>query len=461
MRDCCLGQPVVYQTDGGFRPTDGRGEPTRHRGGLSPALLTIARAVGCLHLLILFTCVVWAVDLPLDAYAYKSIHNSFERRAEDDGDCSPEGHDCVPLNVQLDDYGVWMVELDIRMPDSSCGVCEGGVRDGLLCGGFVGCDDGACTSVGSSCSVIVRHDDGCNDTGSGLLRTYLDQLSRARSINYRLTFLGLDVKEAGACESGGTDWLRRLEGELTSSGVFESHEFYTRREFEDVDLGRWPSHQELFDRGRRFIVALMGEDEALVPDDGFFFAAVECLEATHDPCGGLFDWDCSTLFSNVGHAKFVNFKYCSSDSGDEAPNVCTLHEGSVPNEQGRGFLWRAWDIDDEGEFSFSISEHCGVNFPSHNALAWDWTFGRVDQRRFRSPLPLIIESGEGVSACDGVEQYGTWRFPFRCFREGIDRATPYGVVIVRPGDYTIADPPLRIDKPLRIEGDGGTARIGG
>ncbi|MHC4619997.1 MAG: hypothetical protein ACYTEQ_19805 [Planctomycetota bacterium] len=180
---------------------------------------------------------------PLDSYAFKNTHNSYEK-----------DH---PLNEQMDDYNVWCLELD-------------------LC----------CRRTDSTLWISVQHH-GCY-ASEGTLTGFLSEMMFSSAWDKRITFLWLDIKHdaippCNYCNYWPHDpadaWTDLIKNDLDA--VLPAGSVYTHNEFKN-DSRLWPSLDDLLSQGKHFIVILDGGHwDTDKPDHPYFFVtATSKAEAT-------------------------------------------------------------------------------------------------------------------------------------------------------------------------------------
>ncbi|MBS0195296.1 MAG: hypothetical protein JSR77_00905 [Planctomycetes bacterium] len=165
-------------------------------------------------------------EVRLNQPVYKSNHNSFSRG--------------VPLNIMVDDYNVWSIELDLYW---------------------------------SGANVRINHD--CISDNDRTLASWLSELGMATTAGSRINMIYLQMK----CRS---DWPERdsylalLEVAVAQS--LGTAACYPVSEFIDLDDSSWPSFQELNRRGYRYVVFLDETDVRRAGDSlahDFFFGVVQ------------------------------------------------------------------------------------------------------------------------------------------------------------------------------------------
>jgi hypothetical protein len=113
---------------------------------------------------------VLALEYPINALILKGTHNSYACR-----DQTPPFMNHPP-HEQIDDFGVWLIELDFGLDRDT----------GELLIGHDGPGDGACVAPGDA-----RWPEGLE------LRLWLEQLKQCRALQYRPVLLHLDPKQFG------------------------------------------------------------------------------------------------------------------------------------------------------------------------------------------------------------------------------------------------------------------------
>ena len=318
--------------------------------------------------------------LPLDNFQFKASHNSFN-------------HD-EDMDDQIDNYNVWCVELDLQW-ETDCGPC-----------------------------ITVDHSCLPND-GEQRLYEAIAEILRSTEMSDRISFIWLDVKN-----SGGGPWNYCHETwpanrrELVRNGMLAlgAANLYTKAEF-DVDFGtnggRWPSWQNLRDRGKRFILVL---EDALDPsgheEDSIMFIAVSSLNEA----------------MAIPHATFINIEGANTAFG-------------VPQTNDR-WIYRAWNAD------WNEAASRGFNLIGTDDIDQSYT---ITDSRTHSPQPIYVDEVN----FNPNRLWGTRNYPMNQITSAVSRATPGVTMRIRPGNYP---GPYVFDKSMIIEKDSryvGTVAIGG
>ena len=327
--------------------------------------------------------------LPLDSVQFKMSHNSYQQTED--------------IDDQLDNYNVWAVELDLNWEE----------------------DCGPCIEVEHCCYAC---------SGTQYLSDSIAEILRSTDINYRVTFIWLEIKKIFCHEtwpSNRRDIIRdTLIGLLGEDNIYKKEEF--QRYFENN--GHWPSWQEIRDQGKKFILVLEDPvDASGKADDRVLFITVASEQETHD----------------VPWATFVNIKGADTSLG--VP---------VPNDR---WIYRAWFSDgtsDHHNWENGVSR--GFNLIYTDDINGDYT---ILDSRTHSPQPLYVDASY-TDPCSPIpillcERYfGTKGYPMNDLLAATTRATPGSTLRSRPGNYagsyTFAKPMI-VEKDPR---DAGTVVIG-
>lgn len=154
-------------------------------------------------------------------FQYKASHNSYLR--------------AQPLNVLVDDYNTWEVELDLYWFNNK----------------------------GDESTLRVAH--ALPTVGSRTMADYLRELMRSSTWNRRVTFVDLSMKNTLAYPWPAQDVYRKLIMDELNA-ILGADNIYRFSEFRDTDKYKWPSQQELMRRGYHFAVILDDIDRSDSPD---------------------------------------------------------------------------------------------------------------------------------------------------------------------------------------------------
>lgn len=151
---------------------------------------------------------------------FKGTHNSFQLHED--------------MDVQIDDYNNWLLELDVHYLDGE---------------------------------IIVEHH--CLDTsGNQTFDEALLEIARSATASEKVTFIYLNRVTSGDFFTCYDTWPGGYRGLIRDAmfALIDEDRFYTKDDFTDIDGSVWPSVQELVRRGQNFVVSI---------DDGgndFFFS---------------------------------------------------------------------------------------------------------------------------------------------------------------------------------------------
>ena len=341
--------------------------------------------------------------LPIDQLLFKATHNSYDRGR--------------PPEQQIDDFGVWAIELDVSVP-----IENGPSR------------------------LIVGHDRagkalGDNDLSGGdpqaktredrfRLEYYLTRLKNTLAKRYRPIFIFFEKKA----------WIN----------WFPSPGQPPR--FDNVD----------YDDPARFL-GLLENELAVFEDKIFGPSALEAYQAKH---AGQYP----PVPELAGLIIPVLIQYFNGGDAFIGGTNMVFHDGPCPapidgwGARCRGFNLRAGINDDDDCGKPNDLE--SYNMYRLNNYQEDWTFEHVVP-----PNPLVVDfngrSVTRVSGCDSdvdVHEQGTCVFPYRTVAKAVARSegralsqpadlrrAGYGwTLLIRPGNYREA---LTINVPLTLEKD--------
>jgi hypothetical protein len=308
-----------------------------------------------------------AGEARFNAYKYKASHNSY-RRSED-------------LDVQIDDYNVWCVELDLKYDKDE--------------------------SVPAN-KIKVEHL--CVDSGVGQkFEDALTELNRSSTARYKATVLWLqlaDDRSGNACgyddwkQSEKGTWLHLIKNSLTNK--LGASTIYPSTEFVDQDNQRWPSQQELVRRGYKWIVVIDrgGLSVDLWNDDLLFSEITDPLldgngatDAFRNKDGGT-DANTHQYTFAANGARWMRRAY---------PNAleCVSSDGAYwENAIAEGFNLIATDC---------VDDH-----------------GMVTDPRVHSPVPLYVDNWD-----DNDKLWGTKAFPARYLGLAYARVSTGGLILIK------------------------------
>ncbi len=322
--------------------------------------------------------------LPLDNFQFKAGHNSYD---EDEN-----------MDDQLDNYNMWCVELDLQW-ETDCGPC---------------------ITVDHCCEEVP----GC--WGEQRIWEATAEITRAADLDQGITLIYLEIKNSGGEHSGCHEpWPseRRTIIRSTLLGLLGAETVYTSTEFEAdfaANGARWPSWQDLRDRGKKFILVLQDWDidaYGKTNDPVLFIAVASLQEATTS-----YPW-----------ATFINVQDANTSLGIPQPSDRYLH--------------RAWfDIHSNDHDTWELAASRGFNLICTDDVDGDYT---ILDSRTHSPQPLY------VNRTAAARLWGTRAYPMNDLPTAITRASPGITMRIRPDNYP---GPVTFDKPMRVEPD---ARITG
>ena len=338
-------------------------------------------------LFVLLTGNASAGEACFNEYTYKASHNSYER--------------AEALDNQIDDWNVWMLELDLNW-------------------------DAAASEI------WVDHD--CNGSNkSKTLRQALQTIAAAQltysPIAGRVTVIYLEMKYP-ANDPCYNDWpvqetyksalRQRVSQALGDSKVYPASEFHNQ------DRSVWPTHHELLERGYRYVIIL--DEKPLhiggktVAYDPFFF--------------GVAYEDKQDMTAYPSNYVLINL----SAGNDNSPT------NRVLNHRGSGrWLYRAYsngsDCGDMDGAYWTTAVETGYNFVASNCVDREHTF----QPPVHSPSPVWVWPEQANKV---YSEYGTIRFPFSGFWGAYSRVTAGDTVLVYdttevasfPGSFTLSKP---------------------
>jgi hypothetical protein len=272
----------------------------------------------------------------LTEFQYKASHNSYERSET--------------LDEQIDDYNVWMLELDCWWLDET---------------------------------IYVRHL--CGGGNGDLFSSQLDEILDSDTLYDRVTFLYLELKKdctndncscgfGEGCYPWPSDYRSQFESRLNSKF---GNRVYTADEWSQLDNHSWPSTQELVRRDKNIVVFL---DERCTGDGGndYFFevggsGGYDALVNRDGGCDGGGSPDAATPTS-----RYLYRAYPGASCG----GLCS--------EQNGGF----WDD----------GTSLGYSFIATNCVSDSHTF---DYTEIHSPFPTYVSA-----SATGNDQRGTHSMPY-------------------------------------------------
>lgn len=302
------------------------------------------------------------------------------------------------MDDQVDNYNVWCLELDLNW---ECNEAPGCAIKVDHCCYFIGC------------------------SGAQWLDESLAEIMRSTDINSRITFIWLDIKNPregqNDCHERWPANRRQIIRDAMVAGLGAAN-IYTKAEFQrdfEANGNRWPSWQNLQERGQKFILVLEDQiDGSGKNDDGAFFIAVKSLtEARRFP-----------------HAAFINVE--GADLGREDP----------PKWNDR-YIYRTWGAD------WNTAVSLGFNLIGTDDIDEPTT---ITDPRIHSPSPIYVSP-----FFNSDQMWGTKDHPIPEISSAIARATPGSTLRIRPWIYPwlwvypqryVFDKPVVLDRDPRYEG---------
>lgn len=366
-------------------------------------------------LLCFFTCSAVAQD-PINLLCLKGTHNSYASSHRCDCVCVPSYCYCWAVNkcpvmhhhpqLQVDDFGVWALELDFSIK----------AKDGVP-------------------RAIVGHDgecgEGCwtHEAWGPYLDDYLVRLRETRSFAYRPLILFFEKKCCWGDDSydPADRWMPFLERILQD--VFADAALFRYDAW--VAGGRaWPSAPTL--AGAVISVAFPGgcgnPEEPCPPGfggTGILFPVSEALSrwGLESPGCASAEQIASASGSGADIIAIDQYQYDYTFEYVAPPNPLVVDQSSPG----------AWLVrNDEPDGPWFSDEPCWIG---EDCEADDW----CTRREFT------------------VHEQGTFRFPYRTVGAAVNRAAAGWTVLIKPGVYPEA---ITIHKPLTLEADSGTVTIG-
>jgi len=361
--------------------------------------------------MILFSVVypLWAQQ-PLNELAFKATHNSYACCGgvpcffcDWSNDC-PVMHN--PPDEQIDDWGVWGLELDFGV------VMEN-----------------------SAYRLIVGHDGPSGDkTWSDLawgkyLDDFLLRIRDSRSLDYRPVFIYFERKTHQKNSSWpNLDHIRvaPLLDSLLIKVFGEANVFGPRKLDSLKDLGKgWQTVPEL--AGKVIPVVIRNEDLTAEATSLIFLNAPTGLERVGPPGDKGFD------------------QYTDSATMESEKN------GRPGHPNGAGIILASDQYQDS--WSFSLCTPPNPVYVSKSGL-----------------FPFYVVTNTIGHACTGctqdpkdigctfiVNQQGTFRFPYRNITSAVNRALPGWTILIKAGSYPVS---MEINKNVILKADGGIVTIG-
>ena len=317
----------------------------------------------------------------LNQAVYKANHNSYSRG--------------LPLNVMVDDYNVWSIELDLYW-DSGSQV------------------------------VKVNHD--CEPDNDRTLGSWLSELASAATAPNRVNCIYLEMKDCNWGQLARAAYLAAIEQQV-DQGVGQQR-CYPAREFVLIDQSAWPSFQELNRRGYRYVVFL---DETAVRrigdtlDHDLFFGVVQ----PHNPPPAI-----------VPTMALMEVRGGSDYSGTY-PFPTPVDDRWMHRFYPTGFCW-----DTDGPY-WEAGVSRGFNLVATDCIEEGHTF----DPRTHSPSPVFVNSGAA-----NTPQWGTRAFPFSSVVAGVSRASAMVEVRVHAGTYQVPNG-WTINNPCVVSAEAGNVTI--
>ena len=207
---------------------------------------------------------------------------------------------------------------------------------------------------------------------------------------------------------------------------------YTHEDFKN-NSRLWPSLDDLLSQGKHFVFIIDGGNEdgghwnTDKPDHWYFFV---------------------TATSKAKATEYGKpwIRVLNRENGD-------LPDGEWPVD-GDGYLWRAWNLNDDEEFYTALSE--GFNLLGTDYYWYGWT--ETEHPSYvhpyvHPPVPLFVNHAAGP------QEFGTSHWPFLTVNGAVDRAYP-GIEVevnITGGSY---DEALMISKPLTLRAKDSEVIIG-
>jgi len=348
----------------------------------------------------------------IDTLIFKGTHNSYSCRGEGDLDPPCMNH---PPNKQIDEFGVWSVELDFSV------VSENGVL-----------------------TPVVGHDHAGHATcyGSGFpgwpgtyhLADFLDAIRNTTALKYRPVFIYFDIKTGDGAWGVGDYHSKLSSGIATVREVFQGN-VIVLEDYRRQHGGGYPTLPEIVGK----VVLFFPSPEFPRPD------------IPNSPEG--------TLVSTSAD------KCISSQAVEHSMQTGAPLEGGGNAGPGGYRVFRLDQYQADWTFEYGVPP---------NPLVVDvtvqppWTVTDSEGDEWNCTSPLVETQGD-VWKGEIVHEHGTFRFPYKTVSRAITRAegtTAHGVqdakraghgwtVLLRPGHYpetlTIAIP-LTLKKDDRFAG---------
>jgi len=325
---------------------------------------------------------------------YKGSHNSYSRDES--------------LAVQIDDYNVWQIELDINE---------------------------------YQLKAFVTHDCGPPSDNDDTLETLLQRLiNESRTFSQKFTMIYLDVKSG----SGSVcQWTLDLPGHLKRAftQILGTH-IYPAKQFVQQDASQWPSYQALVRRGFNWGVIVDWHGHNPTPSDDLFFYATEDNPPISSASPAAVPSE-NTVLVNI-------------DGGCDASPT-----GSQPMLRDGRWLYRAYPgggcfsdcTQMNGNYWANLVQK-RYNYIATNCVDWDHTFAAETH----SPQPLFVDASANITCPHGYSscEWGTSRYPFHDLGAAISRADPVTTIRLKPGEYQLSTPAraAQLDRPMTYVDDG-------
>jgi hypothetical protein len=329
-------------------------------------------------------------ERPINTFVFKGTHNSYERSGS--------------IGEQIQRYSTFQVEIDMFWREDRANNRGPGVM------------------VENFCS---------SSNGGLFFEDVVTSINAASDgADERVVFIYLEMKppETNLCYD---EWPSLSVYTTYVMNVLQNrlgiNNFYTPREFVDVDASSWPSMQELNRRGYRYVVLL---DERTRFTSDFFF-----ISGGNDPAAP------DTFAYNSAFINQAN----GQDSGERDAFVQT----SGPRWLNRCYSIFDLCIANDGPY-WDDSVDRGFNFVATNCVDDAET---ITDPRIHSPSPMYVQPTAPAS-----QQWGTIHDPMTNLYAAILRTSPAVNIRVKPGIYDIPNN-TPISRPLKITADGGTIRI--
>jgi|GEM_PF-2664269 len=358
----------------------------------------------------------------IDQLAFKFTHNSYF--CNDTGYCPLMHHHPV---LQIDDFGVWGIELDFSIK------MEAGQP-----------------------RAIIGHDwagSGTHVEWGKYLEDYLRRIrNEVRALPYRPLFLILEKKNWGnSFYHEPASWINLVHHALIN--VFGVAKIYCPADLR-IHGGQWPTVSQM---GDKVVPILLNNNNNLTwesysklsQSNAFFYEEIDSRGYT-----SIYYKD------NNGNRQYAGLKRRWHDVcvGNEAADTL---ENEIVNES-INFL-----AVDEYQYDWTFLEHIDQWAPPDPIVvdwkAYDfWTVKNDNQRNTEEEKKNYgNEPCWDTDSCTTseftVSQHGTFGFPYDTVREGINHAKPGWTVLIRAGSYNER---FTITKCLTLKADGGIVVIG-